>query len=571
MASYDSWNRAIIQHFTAGIPLGNAVYLSVDEDVIAQVASTQDALLVAPADALLDFRRAVRDRVVLEGRRVALSTIDRRTRADEPGGVAFLALMVLAASQMAEEDRGDSSRIDEKDYFRRLRIQLDLEAVRGRPEGLPPGDEEPLWMVWNRWLEASGFVSTARPSDASNRKYINYPISQTLLRMADKDHLRHLFSRSVSRWQTDLDGETLLIQLRSQKVTSRLAELLSKPGIRYQALTDSLYDLHEAWRADPNATTGTGRATNKTLRCGLFRIHDGVMGTTAYHLYPRTPAGRRAEGGALTQRGEAIRLEVDRPGWFAPLDPVAPVELAAGARYPVAGIDGITEAVLPKRTFWVLVPDLQEPENGFHASGRHPTIGELAIVLIADDTLPLLHQLRDEGLVQWDGEPVSVPSLDGWSEVRSCLVVQEGSGGVFGDAQAIFEELRPRTKLGISTRGGLRSPDRQGWIAGQGPEVTVTGSEHEVELWITQVRSDGENEVVDKRTVPTLTSESFRPTMSGTYWINATAGEHEATPRQVRLVDWDDLSVASEPDYSSVAIGDWQILGATLRPMKEVR
>ena len=569
MASYDSWNRAIIQHFTAGIPLGNAVYLSVDEDVIAQIASTQNALLVAPADALLDFRRAVRDRVVLEGRRVALTTIERRTRVDEPGGVAFLALMVLAASDMAEEEREDSGRIDEKDYFRRLRQRLGLEAIPGRPDGLKTGAEEPLWVDWNRWLEASGFVSTARPGDTSNRKYINYPISQTLLRKADKDRLRRrVFSRSTSRWQADLDGETLLIQLRNDAhVTSKyLVGLLATPGVRYQALTDSLYDLHESWRAGPGAVTGFGRAANRTLRCGLFRTCDPIMGTIEYRLYPRTPAGRRTESGVLTQGGEAIALAVERSGWFAPLDPVIPAELAAGARYSVAGIDGVTEAVLPKRAFWVLVTDPQEPENGFHASWRHPTLGEPAIVLIADDTLSLIRQLRDEGLVEWEREPIPVPSLPGWSEVQNCLVVSEALGGVFGEAQAIFEELRPATKLGISTKGGLRSPDRQGWVAGLGPDITVSGFDSEVELCVTRVTGDGEDGRHVERTVPCFDPQPFPFETPGTYRIDATAGGHDAAPRLVRLIAWDQLAAEPTPDYSAVPIGDWQIIGATVRP-----
>lgn len=573
MAAYEVWNRAIIQHFKTGIPLGNSVYLSVDEDVIAQIAANQDDLAFSPGEAVDDFRRAVRDRVVLQGRRVGLGSVAAIGTDGTPGGVAFLAMLVMSASRMANEGQSDEDHIDEMDFFRRLRELLGLDADPGRPTGLGVGDEEPLWLRWNAWLGAMGFVSTARRG-RRNRTYVNYAISQTLLRKADKDRLRRIFSRTASQWQADLDGETVLIELRKEtRLNSRyLLDILSRPGTRYQALTDSLYDLHESWRADPEMTMGSLSGTSLTLRCGLFREYDPIMGAIDYRLYPRTPAGRRADGGRLAQRGDVCPLEVERAGWFAPLDPVSAAELTTGIRYPVTGIDGVVSAVLPMRSFWVLVPDLGDPDSGFHASWRHPTLGEPAIVLIADPVLPLIQQLRDEGLVQWDGEPYPVPALDGWSEVRGCLVVSEALGGVFGDAQAIFEELRPATRLGISTRGGLRSPDRQGWITGHGPEVTVTGFEHDVELRVTRVQHDGEDEVVDKRTVQCLTPQTINAITPGTYRIDAIAGEHEAAPRLIRLVGWDDLSSALGPHYSLVTTDDWQILGATLRPIvTEVR
>ena len=390
-----------------------------------------------------------------------------------------------------------------------------------------------------------------------------------MLRKADKNRLRGLFSRAVSRWQADLDGETLLIQLRADpKLNGRyLLDTLSHPGVRYQALSDTLYDLHETWRADPNAYTDAGGVTaiNRTLRCGLFRECDQIMGTIEYRLYPRTPVGQNDLGGAIKQGSQSYSLEVDRPGWFAALDSLSAAEVSTGSRFPVSGIEGITEAALPKRSFWVLVLDPQESESGAYASWRHPALGEPAIVLIADDTLPLIRQLRDEGLVEWDGEPIPAPSLPGWSEVRNCLVVSEALGGVFGEAQAIFEELRPATKLGISTKGGLRSPDRQGWVAGIGPDITVAGFDTEIELCVTRITSDGEDGRKVVQTVPCFAPQPFPFDAPGTYRIDATAGGHEAAPRLVRLVSWDGLLAEPAPEYSSVLVGNWQVIGATLR------
>lgn len=564
MASYETWNRAIIDHFTVGISLGSMVYLSIDEEIIAQIGQRIGLRDEGRADPLADFRRAVRERVVLESRRVRVRSLTGYTDAGFPQGVAFLATLVLSASKMANEDLADDARIDELDFFQRLRGLLDLERIRGRPEGFATGDEEPLWRDWNAWLQAQGFISTARRGKR-NRTYVQYAIGQTLLRQADKDRLRGIFNRL--RWQADLDGETVLIQLRSvpDLLKSRyLLDVLSRPGPRYQALSDLLYDLYASWRESPNDTADGSRTTNATLRCGLLRQYDAIFGALSYRLYPRTPATRHITEGHILQGSDQYPLVQDRPGWFAALNDVSNEELTNGTHFPVTGIEGVTRAVLPQRSFWVLVPDPEEPDSGFYASWRHPTLGEPAIVLITEGALPLLYQLRAEGLVQWDGDPRPVTSLDGaWLEVCNCLVTSEAHGGVFGEEQALFEELRPATKLGISTRGGLRSPDRRGWIAGHGPCVTVSGFESEVEFRITRVEDDA---VIEDRTIACMTPQDLPITTPGIYRIDAMGGGHEATPRLVRLVNWEQLISADDVDYSFVVAGETKILGATLSP-----
>ena len=565
MVSYEVWNQAIIEHVTVGAALGSMVYLAIDEDVIGEIGRGLTGRTDQQDDHFADFKRAVRDRVVMQGKRLALGDVLQPSRTELPNGVGFLSLMVLAATNMADEELDGKARIDEKDYFRRLRALLGLEQVVGRPVGLRPGDEEPLWVQWNKWLQAAGFVTTARHGEGP-RRFINYPISQTLLRKADKDRLRRIFTRL--HWHADWDGETLLIQLRNQPnaLHSRyLLEVLSRPGPRYQALSDLLYDLHESWRESPDEMEPGSRTSNATLRCGLLRVADPIFGTVSYRLYPRTPAGRLITEGRLRQGGEDHRLAVERPGWFAALGDVSGEELTRGATFPVSGIDRITRAVLPERSFWVLVPDPGEPDSGFYASWRHPTLGEPAMVLIARHALPLLEQLSAERLVRWDGEPRQIASLDNeWLEVRNCLVTSEALGGVFGDAQALFEELRPATKLGISTRGGLRSPDRRGWIAGYGPDITVSGFESEVELRVTRVEDDA---VMIDRSIACMASQRLEIATPGTYRIDASANGHEATPRIVRLANWEELRSAEQVDRSSIIVGDTQILGATLRPI----
>lgn len=565
MATYDAWNRAIIDHVTVGIPLGSMVYLAIDEEVIAQIGRSMENDTVPQGDALADFTVAVRDQVV-RGKRVAIDALRQLHDDSRPNGVAFLALMVLAASRMAGEEV-ESGRINQTNYLRRLCESLGLEqGGGGRPTGLPSGEEAPLWQEWNIWLQTNGFVSTARLGRGSH-KFVDYPVYQTLLRKTDKDRLRQLFASK--RWMAGWDGDTVLIQLRAlrNELNRYLHELVTQPGPRYQALADSLYELHASWRESPDDVSAISGSVSAALRCGVMRDYDPIMGTLTYRLYPRMPPSRKVAGGTVRQGDANYRLTRNREGWFEALSDLSGHELTAGASYPVEGIDGITRAVLPAQSFWVLVPDPDEPDSGIFASWHHPTLGEQAIVLITRHAFDLLQRLRAEGLVDWVGQERSIASLgDEWLEVRDCLVTSEALGGVFGEEQALFEKLRPVARLGISTRGGLRSPDRRGWIVDHGPEITVMGFDDEVEYRVTRVEDDI---VIDECTVPSRVPRPLAARTPGTYRIDASSGGHQANPRLVRLVNWEELCIASNVDYSSITVGDMQIRGATLRPISD--
>ena len=222
MADYEAWNRAIIAYFTAGVPKGSPIFLSVDSEAIEDIA---DRFLEEPVDAdpLNDFVEAVRqccvasfcDSVSIEGLRAKIG--------DVPGGVGFLGLMVYAAYNMQEEEG-----IDESNYFLRLRKVLGLPLYeRGRPEGLPPGEEEPLWKAWNRYLTNAGFQVTAERG-AGPQTYLRYILSQAILRESDKQYLRQHFHDAHLPLQFDCDQ--LGFWLSRQNVNRRhLSEGLHHP------------------------------------------------------------------------------------------------------------------------------------------------------------------------------------------------------------------------------------------------------------------------------------------------------------------------------------------------------
>src|SRR5262249_42532244 len=121
-----------------------------------------------------------------------LTRISGYDRDGLPRCVGFLSAMVLAA-----HDMGDDTAAGELNYFYRLRRGFNPRSEEhGMPNWLTDAYgqrlEESLWLSWNDWLLANGWESTAVHGNP-NTKYINFPISQALLRDGDRERLANLY------------------------------------------------------------------------------------------------------------------------------------------------------------------------------------------------------------------------------------------------------------------------------------------------------------------------------------------------------------------------------------------
>ena len=128
MATCGEWNNAIAAFFSQITPKGGALYLSVDEDALTEIAGGR--LRVVESDPAADFETAVRRRhAPLGGVRLPPRS---PMNGQPPRCLAFLAAMSLAARRMAPD--GD---IGDNNYFTRLREVFGLPTNEpGRPWGL---------------------------------------------------------------------------------------------------------------------------------------------------------------------------------------------------------------------------------------------------------------------------------------------------------------------------------------------------------------------------------------------------------------------------------------------------
>ncbi len=539
MASYRDWNQALVSYFTSGVPRGTKIYLSVDDELLERIGSNFHKKFTDSSWGD-DFRAAVRQEVIVE-RRVNLGNLHSSDGDGLPQGVAFLGVMVLAAYEMANEEQ-----ISDENYFKRLQAILGLAtSENGRPVGMKSGQagEEPLWQSWNLWLLVNGFMPSAHRGHGGRTTYINYPISQSLLRRGDRNRFGLLFNEK--QWTAQWDAMTLFTYVRreAQRLPKHIRELLTDKRERYEAVAEAIHEVYQQWQDDGSlvARRTGARSWSRHIFAGLYRSEDPFLGEVNYYLYPRQARGRQLESVQVQDEDDKVyQLRSERPGWYFPLEyPLNINELECGAKYPITFPTELDSLVLPNRNFWILIPDPDEPDAGAYATWGQPSLGTQFILLCKKELLSDINRLRDERLIEWHGEAQPVFNNSNWLELHQCMVVSQAWDGVFVKNQELKDALQPSTRLSISISAGLRVPQQSAWLEGYSLQVTVFAFYTTAKLQIT--RLSDKSQILDKSQSPN-TPISVDFLSSGDFLIKAICGG-ESTERFVRIVDWNSLSI----------------------------
>ena len=178
MATYAEWNSAIWEVlFTEDVD--DVVYLQIDEDVLAEVASIS-ALSIKKDSPSDDFIASVCTRVV-KGNKIVLDFAD----GELPEMVTFLAFCVLAASQMANDEIGDTQ-VASTNYYSRFFSLLGFRSDFPRVNKI---EVHRLWLQLQRFLKEHGKGNLQLTDGPITKKYVWYPISQALLTAEDRKKL----------------------------------------------------------------------------------------------------------------------------------------------------------------------------------------------------------------------------------------------------------------------------------------------------------------------------------------------------------------------------------------------
>ena len=570
MANYSEWNTQIANYFINNAQEGSGVYLSVNEDVLADIGIRMTEP-IQKIDAVRDFESAVRSKVIGNNGHVNLSKLLLDSNG-VPQGVAFLAAQVLAAYRMAEDIS-----IDANNYFERLNALLGIQSA-GRPSGMHPASENeaPLWQMWADWLLIQGYLPTAEPG-VGPTEYINLPISQSLIRQSDEDKLSAVFKFLGNESNPDADTLFYHVLRHRSTLSTHLRDLLNDPSTRYESLTDEIYTSWLDWKQNGPRSIGITREriAVTTISLKLYRTDDPIDGIE-YYLYPEIPRSFISLEGISARIDEHYTepLRSDRPGWWAPLGKVVTSNDLDGLELTAEGDPSLNKLRLEHRNFWILVHDQDDPGSGVRASWRRPTLGEPFTLLFRDTLLPELVLLKDERLIAWDGIPAKSP-LVGWSEISNCSAISTiGWAGVFGNNSDLIQALQPRDRISIGLSGGLRLTAPVRWLASHPPTISVVSPTRRIILEVTDVFT--KEKIFSSSPNDFSVDHTLQPTewlnKPGTYLITArpNLGEAVSLRRTARLVGWDEIVPAIVTDPITVPLTNpWTVNGALLTNMED--
>ncbi len=475
MACYEAWNSAIASYFMAGVAQGSHIFLSLDEEAIDDIAVRfLDEKIDVPLD---NFVAVVQEHCMLQSDNKINLGFFRQNTGNIPVGVGFLGVMVIAAYHMQEEEG-----IDESNYFLRLREVLHLPTLPGRPDGMPSGSEEPLWIAWNDFLKYSGFQPTAERGSGP-QTYIRYALSQAILRDSDKQFLGQRYREKNLALQLDRDQLGFWLS-RQQIPRKHLNEGLhhSDPA-RVWEFYQAAYRLYETgdWLNGNVRRQSSEQPKSHNIECGIYR-EQTLYGDTQYHIFPRQPERSRSNQLFVSEKDSNITksLRPLKEGYFWPLwvqDPFVDEPI----RFPLSGDPYIQNLIFPKRDFWILSTEPDVSHGTFATWKPYPELGEKLLVLCKNGPFAQeMSHLKKETLVDWAKEV----QCSGWVEYYDCMVLSYDFGGFIGapDCRALADSLAPRTQASIALSGGLRDSNQNAWLAGFPPSLKIYGFEKEFEV-----------------------------------------------------------------------------------------
>lgn len=312
---YLEWNRAICERYFPEGGHGRPAYLAIDDDELAELAVEVG---VEPGQAEESLSASIRsERRPLVHLWTPFSQAMRSWREKGSNGcppyLALLGLCVLAATRM-ESDEGEG--IDANAYYPRLKALIGEPPEVGQPDGFE--NVRILWEDLNRWLDQDerGIrgASTARahPHFAN----IGWPLSQCLLRAADRNRLPDFFRSARLEKGTEVSDERLFElfkawSARTRALTGPAQRLVARGG---EALRQEIAQILQRELASWDGSLRDSRGRRRVEM--LIRIEKLAGGRRVeLSLVSPRPEGF-PEGRFESEDGRTLDLETGTDGWY---------------------------------------------------------------------------------------------------------------------------------------------------------------------------------------------------------------------------------------------------------------
>lgn len=246
MPTYDEWNKAIISYVFENREPGEKVFLHTTAEALPDIAEHAGFNVQNAEESL---KEAVRKKVVLKN---VTSTdeiwLRRISPAEkEPPHVAFLALCVLAASNMETTEEAYQT-----NYYLQLNKLLFGKSIGGKPKGLKYKEWEESWKHLQRWVKEEYDIELYLTQ--GHPKYVWYPISQCLISNHERRNIYTFFHSHnltpFSNIQEEKLEKDLGTWLRSSSGSAKIERFFSKEVYK-QSIVNQVNMLLEHWDGIP--------------------------------------------------------------------------------------------------------------------------------------------------------------------------------------------------------------------------------------------------------------------------------------------------------------------------------
>jgi hypothetical protein len=470
---YREWNQRLAEHFFSAVHANKPVYLSLDDDILGEF--TVDA---EGSDSAADSLASAVRSTLGSGDVPFVDHLVQRTqwRKDGMNGpppyIALLALCVLAASRMA---RDAESGIETTAFYPQLNPLLNRPQFGGMPRGFEQVDD--LWTDLARWLDNDLGGARGKSTAATHRffKHIGWPISQCLLREADRRRLTEFFRAVGLEPHAEIESSPLWTLFLNW---ARAGSRLSDQGLRVirNARTEVADQIAEIIKREFDVWEGELLDSHGRRRGGIALVLEISQGgrRIAAKLVPRKPDGFPEQARWRLEGGEEIEISASGDEWYEPL------QAEPSRAILTSGIDmnsnGFALAYEPSP----VVPLRASLGVGAWASVRQATAIEEHCVVTTEALLPRVREfLMRYAETGWRVLDRAGNLPGGWRVLERVSITKP--------VPEVSDELRrlaPRLHTATKFEGGLQVAPRQ-YLTGGEPDLWITverGESVEIDL-----------------------------------------------------------------------------------------
>ncbi|MFD6273514.1 hypothetical protein, partial [Nocardia asteroides] len=542
---YLSWNSAVAEVVYPASDEAVPAYMDLEDNVVCSIAAAANADVSDPRQALAAAVRAV----TIDERGFSLAALSSRTRtwsvrsAEPPPCLAFLALTVVAAEEMGSTDEGLASTAYYARLARLLGLKDDDTALRRHYKNAA----ELLWKRVNRWLENLEGERGVPTAFALTHRYVGLPMSQALVREADRQRFPAMFGQF---------GLSPGMRLAPEDVATYLGMWLTSESSTATA------NLRRLWKRSDS--------------------HDRIAAIAAVEL--ANWDGVQQGAVALSTGGRALVIANMRSGFMG-----SSLDLSLGIRPISVEMDGHME-VLETAGSWSAIgftpgtaglwrtSYTEEVDFASVLQGlvrlRHAGSGETAeYKRFPRQVVPLIYDELQSAYVQAERMQLGVDSLilvralsvgkagntaveevsrvlelcarPGFSMTESIVGLPEG-WALFSGVQMFaapdtgstrFNELVPLARNQLTIAGGLQIPSRiRKWSTIRPPEVRATvQGDGKLRVILTEAEDDEELGTWESDTGSLVASLAELGLLEGDYQISLFAGEKQTPTQQVSI------------------------------------